>query len=89
MVYNVNRKKGSKFQQPDFFMARQKGRQKAGPRAQAAAAAARPAGMAARYALPGERPPSRYGPGQADPLIQRFDNYMKAVQGTEVPKHAR
>jgi hypothetical protein len=32
----------------------------------------------ARYALKGERPPSRYAPGQSDGVIERYDAYAQA-----------
>jgi len=31
-----------------------------------------------RYALPGERPPSKYAPGEDDGVIDRFDAFARA-----------
>jgi hypothetical protein len=42
----------------------------------------------ARYALPGERPPSKYAAGQDDGVIKRFDAYSKAYWSGRV-KHGR
>jgi hypothetical protein len=41
-----------------------------------------------RYAIKGERPPSRYGPGQSDGVIERFDAYARAFRTGRV-KHGR
>ena len=88
MIYNTNRRKGAKFESPDFFMLRRKAREGGRPSAVQHADPAAPQ-SGARYALPGERPPSRRAAGQPDTTIQKFDAYMKAIQGTEVPKYAR
>ena len=86
MVYNVNRKKGAKFEQPSTFMMRKKAKEGTSHKHRVSSTTPQ---AGARYALPGERFPSRRAPGQKDQVIQRFDSYMKAIQGTEVPPHGR
>jgi hypothetical protein len=41
-----------------------------------------------RAALPGERPPSKYAPGEDDGVIRRFDAYSQAYWSGRV-KHGR
>lgn len=81
-VFNTNRKKGAGMMPVTDFMLRLKSRGKAAPGDAGG-------GEGMRYALPGERPPSRYAPGTKDNVIERFDAYMQSVQGTEVPPWAR
>ena len=40
----------------------------------------------ARYAVRGERPPSKYGPGHPDPLIDHLDAYMGQRYGDKKVK---
>jgi hypothetical protein len=90
-VFNVNRKKDAPFFQPMAFMLRRAARQQLTterPRAthrHARLVEPAPAtGM--RWAKPGERPPSKYAPGQSDDVIDRFDAYRAAWQAGRVKR---
>lgn len=80
-TFNVNRRKDAPFLDPIIFMMRRQARLsldskpepvKAG-RAAVLVAPAPAQGM--RWAKPGERPPSKYAPGERDDVIERFDIY--------------
>jgi len=103
-VFNVNRNKNVSFMEPlDFMMRRRARLAMEDPAFQADASPARPrhshGGTPAvllqpvpttgvRYAVKGERPPSRFAPGQADGVIDRFDAYVAACGAGRV-KHGR
>jgi hypothetical protein len=40
-----------------------------------------------RYAMKGERPPSKYSPGEQDGVIERYDAYAMARGGGRVKRH--
>jgi hypothetical protein len=42
-----------------------------------------------RYAKPGERPPSKYAPGEDDGVIARYDAYAAAYWSGKVKHHGR
>lgn len=42
-----------------------------------------------RWALPGERPPSKYAPGEPDAVIEKYDIYARAYWAGAVNRHAR
>jgi len=42
-----------------------------------------------RYALPGERPPSKFAPGESDGVIERYDAYARAFHAGGVRRHGR
>jgi hypothetical protein len=68
-TFNVNRGKGMPFRQVEEFQLRQRARlMLARP-----AAGAAPAPQQMRFARPGERPPSRFAPGNHPDLISRLD----------------
>ena len=86
-VFNVNRAKHVPFIQPTELMARHRSRTRlnapqsrtTAPQShgqQAVVVAPVPAsGM--RYAKPGERPPSKYAPGENDQVIEKYDAWVK------------
>jgi hypothetical protein len=42
-----------------------------------------------RYALPGERPPSKYAAGENDGVIERYDAYAQAFWAGRVQRNGR
>jgi hypothetical protein len=82
-VFNVNRKADSQFMPPTDFMLRRRARldSSEAPRPQAgqpAVLVAPTPATGARFAMPGERPPSMYSPGQQDTIIDRLDAWAVA-----------
>lgn len=89
-IYNVNLKPGSPLINPDRLMARRQARLQLEQETQAEAPAAkqqhgRPAVIlgpvpvtGARWAMKGERPPSRFAPGEKDGVIARYDAWVRA-----------
>ena len=89
-TFNVNRSKDSPMMDPLDFMARRKHRlayqgEPEQPK-RPAPMQGRPAILLApvpttgkRYAVKGERPASRFAPGQSDGVIERFDAYTVAA----------
>jgi hypothetical protein len=102
-VFNVNRGKDAEFMQPLDFMLRRRARvamrdetetettAPAVPRPQQGTPAhlVAPVPPGGRYALPGERPPSKYKPGQNDNVIERFDAYAAAFWSGKVRRNGR
>ena len=102
-TFNVNRAKDVAFLQPQDFMLRRRARLlfDADEPEQAAApvAARQPSGRPARLLAPvppqgrcaikGERPPSKYAPGQSDGVIERFDAYAQAFHSGKVKRYGR
>jgi len=83
-VFNVNRAKNASFMDPMEFMMRRRARL-ALVDPMPKPAQGRPAILLAplpttgvRPAIKGERPPSRFAPGQSDGVIERFDAYLMA-----------
>jgi hypothetical protein len=93
-LYNIHRSANSPARTPQEFMFLQQTRLRLMGEDQPATAApavgtpalllapAPPSGM--RWALPGERPPSKYAPGTRDDVIERFDNYSAAWHAGKV-----
>jgi len=97
----VNRAKGVSFFQPTEFMLRRRVRveqqavEQQAPRHHVHRSQGRPAKLVepipaqgARWAKPGERPPSKFAPGQNDTVIEQFDAYAAQWRGGKVP-HGR
>ena len=77
----MNRTKEAPFFEPMAFMLRRAARRQiAGETAPERPQHRHAPAPAMRWARPGERPPSRFGPGQRDDVIERFDAYRTAWQ---------
>jgi hypothetical protein len=95
-VFNVNRSKGVAFMDPTDFMMRRRSRLRlVGVPSPESPPQGRPAILLApvpttgvRPALKGERPASRFAPGQNDGVIERFDAYVMARSSGKV-QHGR
>jgi hypothetical protein len=96
-VFNVNRKANATFWNPDEFMLRKRARAGGADRAVTRHQHSQPALLKApapaegmRWALPGERPPSKFAAGQPDDVIERFDAYRAQWSAGKVKKdHGR
>ena len=101
-VFNVNRAKDVAFLQPQDFMLRRRARllfdadeppeAEHQPLRQYSGRPARllaPVPPQGRCAIKGERPPSKYAPGQSDGVIERFDAYAQAFHSGKVKRYGR
>ena len=98
-VFNINRKPDAEFMWPLDFMLRRRARLMLDdqpladdaplPRHERPARLLAPVPPQGRCAIKGERPPSRFGPGQSDCVIERFDAYATAYRAGRVRKHGR
>jgi hypothetical protein len=97
-VFSVNRKQDAPLLEPFDLMLRRRARM--APDAPKATTPTptrgRPALLLApvpatgmRYAVKGERPPSKYSPGENDGVIERYDAYAKAFWSGGVKRHGR
>jgi hypothetical protein len=93
-VFNVNRAKETPFMEPLDFMLQRRARLSIHePTPAPATMQGRPAVLVApvppggRYALPGERPPSRFAPGQSDGVIESYDAYAQAFWSGRVRRY--
>jgi hypothetical protein len=86
-TFNVNRKEGAAFMSPlDFMVPRSElWRERKNEPPTTPTQQGRPAVLLApvpktgvRYAVKGERPASRFAPGQNDGVIERYDAYITA-----------
>jgi hypothetical protein len=98
-VFNANRKQDAPFIEPFDLMLRRRARIALDDTPKATAPTptrGRPALLLApvpatgmRYAVKGERPPSKYAPGENDGVIERYDAYAKAFWSGGVKRHGR
>jgi hypothetical protein len=96
-VFNVNRGKDVTFMEPLDFMLRRRARAAMTTETptQPAPTRGRPARLLApvppegRYAIKGERPPSKYSPGERDGVIARYDTYARAFWAKRVRPNGR
>jgi hypothetical protein len=81
MLYSINRGKDAPVYGIEHFMFQYRARQNMAPASAPTGPVLPGPREGVRYALPGERPPSRRPPGTNDDVIERFDRYAQRFKG--------